>query len=170
VPTPIAAGAELTGSRVFAEVSRDASEPASRSGTLTGARSRIPTASAISSMIRTLATLTIIRGASRGATGCRHQATPRHSQRLSLQLISLPSHTGQYLPTLQMCLLSSGSRVRILPGAPLPGAPLPGAPLPGAPGHSHIVILFDGHRAAGLRVSASRLPAPISVTDIPGHS
>jgi hypothetical protein len=52
-----------------------------------------------------------------GANGHSSRATPGHSQRLSMQLIGPLSDTRQHAATLRRCLLSSGSRVRILPGA-----------------------------------------------------
>jgi len=58
-----------------------------------------------------------LRGANWGANGDRHRATPGHVQPVSVQLNSLSGHTQRLLTTVQVCLLSSGSRVRILPGA-----------------------------------------------------
>ena len=74
------------------------------------------------------------QGAIPGATGGRYQATQGDAPRQSVQLNGLQSDARRRTATHRRCLLSSGSRVRILPGAPLPGAPLPGAPLQGLSG------------------------------------
>jgi hypothetical protein len=61
-------------------------------------------------------------GAKLGASSGSPQATPAHAQLPSLQLNRLFSDVRQRRAMPQRCLLSSGSRVRILPGAP--GQPL----------------------------------------------
>ena len=68
-------------------------------------------------IIRTLAGLTRSRGASRGANGVRHRATPGHVQPLSVQLDGTSGHLRHRLATARKCLLSSRSQVRILLGA-----------------------------------------------------
>ena len=61
-------------------------------------------------------------GAKLGANSRSLQATPGHHQLLSTQLNDLTSDIGRHAATVRRCLLSSGSRVRILPGAPDPYA------------------------------------------------
>ena len=56
-------------------------------------------------------------GAKLGANGRSLQATPGHNQLTSVQLDGSVSYTRQHTAMLRRCLLSSGSRVRILPGA-----------------------------------------------------
>ena len=51
-----------------------------------------------------------------GANSDRYGA-PGHVQLVSVQLNRLSGHTQRLLATVKVCLLSSGSRVRILPGA-----------------------------------------------------
>jgi hypothetical protein len=58
-------------------------------------------------------------GAKLGANIHRVPAASGHYQPLITQLSRFHSHTERYSASAQMCLLSSGSRVRILPGAPL---------------------------------------------------
>ena len=62
------------------------------------------------------------KGAEGGAKGgANSTATGRHQATISLYLCSskgLPGDIGRHTATLRRCLLSSGSRVRILPGAP----------------------------------------------------
>ena len=72
--------------------------------------------SLLRSIIRTLAELMNSRGASWGANGGRHRATPGHIQPLSVQLDSPPGHTRHRLATARRCLLSSRPQVRILLG------------------------------------------------------
>jgi hypothetical protein len=53
-----------------------------------------------------------------GANGHRFQAMLGHNQLASAQLDGSLSDTRQHAAMVERCLLSSGSRVRILPGAP----------------------------------------------------
>jgi hypothetical protein len=53
-----------------------------------------------------------------GANGHSLQATPGHNQLASVQLDSSLGDTRRPAATLERCLLSRGSRVRILTGAP----------------------------------------------------
>jgi hypothetical protein len=64
------------------------------------------------------ASLVKCRGAKRGANHAKYWATSGHSQPRNAQLNGTSGHTWPPLATVRMCLLSSGSRVRILPGAP----------------------------------------------------
>src|ERR1700722_13002112 len=57
-------------------------------------------------------------GAKLGANDRRLQATPGHDQLTSVQLDGSLGYTRRHTAMLRRCLLSSGSRVRILPGAP----------------------------------------------------
>ena len=70
-----------------------------------------------SRITRTLARLTKSRGANWGANDARYWATSGHSQRLLAQLNDTSGHIQPPLATARVCLLSSGSQVRILPGA-----------------------------------------------------
>ena len=65
------------------------------------------------------------QGAIPGAIGGRCRATQGDAPRQSVQLNALQSDARRRTATHRRCLLSSGSRVRILPGALLPGAPGP---------------------------------------------
>jgi hypothetical protein len=76
-------------------------------------------------------------GAKLGANDRNLQATSGHNQITSVQLDDSLSDTRRHTATLRRCLLSSGSRVRILPGALLsfprstgyePSQPHPGDP------------------------------------------
>jgi hypothetical protein len=58
-----------------------------------------------------------ILGAKLGADSDRFQATPGHNHLSSVQLDGSVSHTRRHTAMLRRCLLSSGSRVRVLPGA-----------------------------------------------------
>jgi len=73
--------------------------------------------STLRSIIRTLAELTRSRGASRGANGVRHRATPGHVQPLSVQLDGTSGHVRHRPAAARKCLLSSRPQVRILLGA-----------------------------------------------------
>jgi hypothetical protein len=57
------------------------------------------------------------QGAIPGATGGRYRATQGDAPRQSIQLNGLQSDARRRTATHRRCLLSSGSRVRILPGA-----------------------------------------------------
>ena len=57
-------------------------------------------------------------GARLGANDRSLQATPGHNQLASVQLDGSLSDTRRHTASLRPCLISSGSRVRILPGAP----------------------------------------------------
>ena len=57
-------------------------------------------------------------GARLGANSHSLQAIPGHCQLLSTQLSGLVGEFRRHAATVRWCLLSSGSRVRILPGAP----------------------------------------------------
>jgi hypothetical protein len=85
-----------------------------------GSRRRQPSATAISilfSLTRTLAKITRSRGAKWGATADSFQATLSHCQPPSTQLDPTSGDVRPPPGTHRRCLLSSGSRVRILPGA-----------------------------------------------------
>jgi hypothetical protein len=85
-----------------------------------GSRRRLPMITARSilfSFTRTLAKATKSGGATWGAAAETFRATPSHSQPLSPQLDITSGYVRHHQATQQMCLLSSGSRVRILPGA-----------------------------------------------------
>jgi hypothetical protein len=56
-------------------------------------------------------------GAKLGANDRRRQATPGHNQLTSAQLEGSLGDTGRHAAMVRRCLLSSGSRVRIPPGA-----------------------------------------------------
>jgi hypothetical protein len=86
-----------------------------------GSRRRLPSAivrSILFSFTRTLAKLTRFRGAKWGATADSFQATLSHRQPSSTQLNPTSGHARPLPAIHRRCLLSSGSRVRILPGAP----------------------------------------------------
>jgi hypothetical protein len=55
-----------------------------------------------------------IRGASWGANAGRHEATPGHSQPLSVQLDTTSGHARHRLTTAWKCLLSSGPQVQVM--------------------------------------------------------
>ena len=74
--------------------------------------------STLLSLIRTLAKASIIRGAKRGANTDRRCATSSDTQPQYRLLDDSLSDARRRPATVRMCLLSSGSRVRILPGAP----------------------------------------------------
>jgi hypothetical protein len=82
------------------------------------------------SFTRTLAKVTRSRGAKRGATADRFQATPGHCQPPSTQLNPTSGDVRPPPGTHRRCLLSSGSRVRILPGALVRGLLGPLGPVP----------------------------------------
>jgi hypothetical protein len=69
------------------------------------------------SLTRTLAKITRSRGAKWGATTGSFQATPGHCQPPSTQLDPTSGYVRTPPGTHRRCLLSSGSLVRILPGA-----------------------------------------------------
>ena len=72
-------------------------------------------------------------GAKRGANSHSRQATPGHYQPLSVQLKDLPSHTRRHSATPRRWLLSSGSRVRVLPRALPPSVAVTALTEPGSP-------------------------------------
>ena len=72
---------------------------------------------ALFSFRRTFAKVTKSQGATRGATADNFRATLSHCQPLSSQLDSMSGDPRTPPATHRRCLLSSGSRVRILPGA-----------------------------------------------------
>ena len=59
-----------------------------------------------------------ISGAKRGAIRGRRRATQGDAPGRSIQLDAAQSDTRRHPATVRRCLLSSGSRVRMLPGAP----------------------------------------------------
>ena len=73
------------------------------------------------SAVRTLALLTRFRGANWGATGRRHRAIPGHVQPRRRKKNCTSGHMWRLAATARRYLLSSGSRVRILPGAQVRG-------------------------------------------------
>ena len=75
------------------------------------------TQSTLLSSIRTLAKISIFWGATQGATEGRRRATPSDAQLQKLLLDGSYGDVRRRPATVRMCLLSSGSRVRILPGA-----------------------------------------------------
>ena len=86
-----------------------------------GSQRRPPPAMALSilfSFTRTLVKITRSRGAKQGATADSVQATLSHFQPPSTQLNPTSGDIRTPPDTHRRCLLSSGSRVRILPGAP----------------------------------------------------
>jgi hypothetical protein len=69
------------------------------------------------SIVRTLALLMRFGGASWRANTGGHEATPGHSEPLSVQLDSTPGHAQRRPATARKCLLSSRPQVLILLGA-----------------------------------------------------
>ena len=121
------------------DVDRDRSDGAASSPAAVSGVSA-PFRSMLFALRRTLAKVMKLQGATWGATADNFQAMLSHCQPLSSQLDTTSGDARTPPATHRWCLLSSGSRVRILPGAltcgftcavPLGGWAVIGSRLPG---------------------------------------